>query len=377
MFGVGAIASGQGTLVAAGAAAVCALAAAPLRSRFQRGVNRLLYGARDEPMAAVTDLGRRLESTIEPGAVLPTLVERSRARCDSPTPRSSSRRPTASPRAPAWASHATCRSRSHCSRQGETVGRLLLSPRRAGEELSPADRNVLEMLARQAGPAVQAVRLHADLQRSREQLITAREEERRRLRRDLHDGLGPSLAAIAMQLAAADSLAGRPGELRELLERARAADAAGARRHPPARLRPAPARARRSRARLGAARAGPALHQPAREVDADERFDDLPAALEVAIYRIASEAITNAAKHGNATSCEVRLSFDGALELEVRDDGDGLPDAVRAGIGMSSMRERASELGGTCSIASAEGGGTVVHARLPVHQEVPWIPSAR
>ena len=97
----------------------------------------------------------------------------------------------------------------------------------------------------------------------------------------------------------------------------------------------------------------------------------------MAIYRIASEAITNAAKHGNATSCEVRLSFDGALELEVRDDGDGLPVAVRAGVGMSSMRERASELGGTCSIANAEGGGTVVHARLPVHEEVPWIPSAR
>ncbi|MDX6568142.1 MAG: two-component system, NarL family, sensor kinase, partial [Gaiellales bacterium] len=112
-------------------------------------------------------------------------------------------------------------------------------------------------------------------------------------------------------------------------------------------------------------------------IDADARFDELPAALEVAIYRIACEAITNASRHANATTCDVTLSYDGGLAVEVRDDGDGLPDALRAGIGMSSMRERASELGGTCSIASAEDGGTIVYARLPVHEEVPWIPSAR
>jgi signal transduction histidine kinase len=377
VLGVGAIASGQGTVVAAVAAAVCALAAAPLRSRLQRGVNRFLYGARDEPVAAVADLGRRLEATLEPGAVLPTLVD-SVARA--------LRLPYA---AVELATTAGYLPGAHVGEprglpleisllsQGETVGRLLLSPRRAGEELTQADRNVLEMLARQAGPAVQAVRLHADLQRSREQLITAREEERRRLRRDLHDGLGPSLAAIAMQIAAAGSLADKPEALHELLsglEQQTLQALADIRRlvydlRPPA---------------LDELGLVSALREQGRRfsnlcvtVEADEHFDDLPAALEVAIYRIASEAITNAAKHGNASTCEVTLSHRDALELEVRDDGDGLPDTLHAGIGMSSMRERATELGGTCTIANAAGGGTIVHARLPVHEEVPWIPSAR
>jgi two-component system, NarL family, sensor kinase len=73
----------------------------------------------------------------------------------------------------------------------------------------------------------------------------------------------------------------------------------------------------------------------------------------------------------------VRLSIDDALDLDVRGDGRGLPPKLRAGVGMTSMRERATELGGTCTIASEAGGGTRVHARLPVHEEVQWIPSAR
>ena len=377
VFGVGAVASGQGTVVAAAAAAVCALAAAPLRSRLQRGVNRFLYGARDEPVAAVADLGRRLEATLEPGSVLPTLVE-AVARALR-LPYASVELATVDGFVPG-AQVGSARGvplEIPLLAQGEAVGRLLLSPRRAGEELSVADRNVLEMLARQAGPAVQAVRLHADLQRSREQLITAREEERRRLRRDLHDGLGPSLAAIAMQIAAAGSLADKPEALRELLsglEQQTLQALADIRRlvydlRPPA---------------LDELGLVSALREQGRRfsnlcvtVEADARFDDLPAALEVAIYRIAGEAITNAAKHGNASTCDVTLSYRDALEVEVRDNGDGLPDALHAGIGMSSMRERAVELGGTCSIASAEGGGTIVHARLPVHEEAPWIPSAR
>jgi signal transduction histidine kinase len=377
VFGVGAIASGRGTVVAAGAAALCALAAAPLRTRLQRGVNRLLYGARDEPAVAVADLGRRLESTLEPGAVLPTLVDAvaralrlpyaavELATVDGFAPAAHVGEPRGAPLEIALLS------------QGETVGRLVLSPRSAGEELTQADRGVLELLARQAGPAVQAVQLHAALQRSREQLVTAREEERRRLRRDLHDGLGPTLAAIAMQLAAADSLAERPAELRALisgLERQTLDALADIRRlvydlRPPALDELGLVSALREQGRR--------LTGLRVEVDADERFDDLPAALEVATYRIACEAMANAARHGNATSCEVRLSLGDGLELEVRDDGDGLPAGVRSGVGMTSMRERAAELGGACEIATLPGGGTLVHARLPVPQEATWIPSAR
>ena len=250
--------------------------------------------------------------------------------------------------------------------QGETVGRLLLAARRPGEKLSDADRRVLEMLSAQAGPAVLAVRLNAQLARSREQLVSAREEERRRLRRDLHDGLGPTLAAIGMQLAAASALLDRPDELRalhaELQEQTRQA-LADIRRlvydlRPPA---------------LDELGLGPAIAQQGQrfaglavDVHAEGDLGDLPAAVEVAAYRIAAEAITNAARHGAARTCSVRLSLNGALDLEVVDDGTGITDAARAGVGLSSMRERAAELGGSCEVGPAPGGGTRVRARLPV-----------
>ena len=217
--------------------------------------------------------------------------------------------------------------------QGETVGRLVLAARRPGERLSDADRRVLEMLSLQAAPAVLAVRLNAQLARSREQLVSAREEERRRLRRDLHDGLGPTLAAVGMQLAAASALVDRPEELRalhaELQEQTRQA-LADIRRlvydlRPPA---------------LDELGLGPAIAQQgerftglAVEVHAEGDLEGLPAAVEVAAYRIAAEAITNAARHGEARKCSVRLSLNGALDLEVVDDGTGLPRAATRGRG--------------------------------------------
>ena len=102
------------------------------------------------------------------------------------------------------------------------------------------------------------------------------------------------------------------------------------------------------------------------QVHAHGDLEGLPAAVEVAAYRIAAEAITNAARHGEAQNCFVRLSLNGALDLEVVDDGTGLPRALRAGVGLSSMRERAAELGGTCEVGPAPGGGTRVAARLPI-----------
>ena len=102
------------------------------------------------------------------------------------------------------------------------------------------------------------------------------------------------------------------------------------------------------------------------DVHAEGDLDRLPAAVEVAAYRIAAEAITNAARHGAARTCSVRLSLNGALDLEVVDDGTGITDAARAGVGLSSMRERAAELGGSCEVGPAPGGGTRVRARLPV-----------
>ena len=123
VLGVGAIASGQGTVVAAAAAAVCALAAAPLRSRLQRGVNRLLYGARDEPVAAVTDLGRRLEATLEPAdAVLPTLVESVARALRLPYAAVELATTVGYLPGDTWASPVACRSRSRCSPRARPSG---------------------------------------------------------------------------------------------------------------------------------------------------------------------------------------------------------------------------------------------------------------
>ncbi|HZY64480.1 MAG TPA: ATP-binding protein [Rubrobacteraceae bacterium] len=105
-------------------------------------------------------------------------------------------------------------------------------------------------------------------------------------------------------------------------------------------------------------------------VEAPAGMPPLPAAVEVAAYRIAQEAVTNVVRHARADSCLVRLSPEkDALELEVSDDGVGLPEDRRSGVGLHSMRERAGELGGACKIEPMPSGGTRVLARLPLPGE--------
>jgi signal transduction histidine kinase len=106
-------------------------------------------------------------------------------------------------------------------------------------------------------------------------------------------------------------------------------------------------------------------------VDAPKSLPSLPAAVEVAAYRIAQEALTNVVRHAHARECAVRLRVDDALELEITDDGVGLPEDRGAGVGLSSMRERAVELGGTCSVEPSVPQGTRVVARLPLPENEP------
>jgi len=224
---------------------------------------------------------------------------------------------------------------------------------------------------------VQAVAAHAaaltrDLQRSRESLVAAREEERRRIRRDLHDGLGPALAGIVFGLdAARNTLAADPqataatlAELKSELQ----ASIADVRRlvydlRPPAldQLGLVPA-VQEYAARLGERGALDILvSAPA--------LPPLSAAVEVAAYRIAAEALNNAARHSGARHTSVSFTVDDAqLRLEVSDDGVGVStqrDHRGTGVGLATMAERAAELGGACSIAS-HGGGTSVVAVLPL-----------
>ncbi len=363
------------SLLAAGFVAVLF---APLRDRLQRAVNHLMYGERDDPYAVLSRLGQRLEATLEPGAVLPAVAEtvaqalrlpyaaielKENGERDGFTVVAAHGSPVGSPvRVPLVHQH-------------ETVGQLLLAPRAGEEGFSAADRRLLEDLARQAGAAVHAVRLTADLQRARERLVTAREQERRRLRRDLHDGLGPQLSSQTLTIDAVREIMRQDPDAAEALLldlKAQSRDAVADIRRLVFALRPP---ALDDLGLVGALRASAAqyvsngLHV---SVEVPERLPPLPAAVEVAAYRIAQEALTNVVRHAEASRCVVRLALDekaGTLQLEVEDDGRGIGEDRGSGVGLHSMRERAAELGGSITVVSAAGGGTIVRARLPLAEE--------
>jgi signal transduction histidine kinase len=355
------------SLIATGLVAVLF---APARDRLQKAVDRLLYGQRSEPYSALAQLGERLEATLAPDAVLPAIVS---------TVREALRLPYAAIR---LTSDATQISAGEIvatteilplTHHGAPVGELVLGLRPGEGTFSPADRRLLADLARQAGVAVSAVRLTADLQQSRERLVAAREEERRRLRRDLHDGLGAQLAGLTVQTGVLRGLIGRDpgaaeelaGELREELRTA----IADIRRlvhglRPPAldELGLVGALQRLAEG-IGADAAGPRI-----SVEVPHGLPPLPAAVEVAVYRIVQEAVTNVVRHSDATSCGVRvIAGREHLTVEVTDDGRGLSRGTREpGVGLCSMRERAAEVGGTCRVEEAPGSGTRVVARLPL-----------
>ncbi len=348
----------------------------PLRMRLQRGVNRLMYGDRDDPYAVISRLGRRLETTLAPDTVLPTLVETIAQALKLPYAAILLKEGEGFRTAAAYGSPRGEPETLPLVYQREEIGRLVLSPRAPGEGFSDADRNLLEDLARQAEVAVHAVRLTSDLQHSRERLVTTREEERRRLRRDLHDGLGAQLAGLNVQAGALRRLIPQDPdaaddlvvELREEL-RSAIADI----RRLVYNLRP-PA--------LDDLGLVEALHRLAERygsedeqlsvlVEVPEDLPNLPAAVEVAVYRITQEALTNVARHARAKSCVVRLAVNEDVGLKIVDDGVGIPAERSAGVGLSSMRERASELGGSCVVEAAPEGGTRVLVRLPLPKESP------
>jgi signal transduction histidine kinase len=264
---------------------------------------------------------------------------------------------------------------------GTKVGDLRIALRAGECELSDADRRLLDDLTRQVGIAVQAAQLTSDLQtltgdlqQSRERLVSAREEERRRLRRDLHDGLGPSLASGSFKVEAARNLLRRDPEKADALL-AGVADQMQETIEDIRRLvydlRP-PALDQLGLVEGLRQYAGQLDGRTRIVVDASDDLAMLPAAVEVAAYRIGLEALANVLHHAEADHCQVRLGFQGAvLVMEVSDDGRGLPVDGRIGVGLRSMHERATELGGTCDIARRPEGGTRVRAYLPVASPLP------
>lgn len=343
----------------------------PLRERLQQAVNRLLYGQRDDPYAVLSRLAQRLETALAPEAVLSTIVDTVREALKVPYAAVALGRDEQAVIGAVSGVRAPDPLRLPLSYQGEAVGELILG-RRSGEHgFSARDRLLLTDLARQCGVAVHAMRVTADLQRSREWVIAAREEERRRLRRELHDGLGPRLAGLTLRLETArDRLAAdahATAVLADLAERTR--DAVADVRRVVHGLRP-PA--------LDDLGLVSALQETAAQysdggglditIEAPAALPPLPAAVEAAAYCIVQEALTNVMRHAGATRCVARLALHPttrSLLVEVDDDGRGLDTDARPGVGLSSMRERAEELGGTFSVARGVDGGNAVRAMLP------------
>lgn len=369
----------------AAAVAAVAVLVQPLRVRLQAVVNKRLYGERDDPYRVVSTLASRLENTHTPGAVLPAIVE---------TVATALRLPyvaieiQARGRSETAASTGTPSGELHrmpLTFQGERIGYLVIGPRTPRQVLKRRDRMALAEVARHAGSAVYTARLTRDLRRSRDRLVRAREKERRRILHELHDGVGPTLAAVALGIDASKRSVGSDtatgvllGRLRDELQAAiveirRLAHG----------LRPPVLD------RIGLI---PAIREYAgalasRSVRSDEDDDAsgvtivlevptvlprLPASVDVAAYRIICEALTNVTRHASARSCAVRLWVDDDLHIEVVDDGVGIGVPALTddgGVGLSSMRERAAELGGDCLVEADQEGGTRVFATLPLPKD--------
>ena len=339
---------------------------APAHGWLQRRVDRRLYGDRRDPRTLLEHLADEL-AAVAPEDVATTVAARTAAGLRLPWVAveldregcwevvGASGTPAAGPTARVDITHA-----------GDLVGRLVTHPRRGQATVSPRDLRALSKVALMSAPALSAARLVDELTQSRERLVTGREQERARLRRELHDGLSPSLAGMSLALNAARQRLGElPDDIDQLLGNVQheAVQASMSVRALLGGLRPP------GLEELGLVGA---LEDRARQLTRPQDFEitvaadslpPLPSAVEIAAYRIAIEAMANAARHSGGHHCDVSLSMNGRLQVSVTDDGLGFDDTP-PGIGLGSMRERARELGGELVIDDTTHG-TVVRALLP------------
>ena len=342
-------------------ALLVALLALPVRARLQAAIDRLLYGERGNPVRVASRVGQSLS-----GGLSETLEE-----------------VRAALRLPYVAVVVGDEIRAAAGTPGGSTatlpleGGVLVVGLRGGERrLSAADTNILRMLSGPLSTALHATDLLRELKVSRERLVLAEEEERRRLRRELHDGLGPLLTGVALSAdmahnlatATASASADADGRLLERLDAVRS-DCRTAIREvrrivdnlgSPALDELGLAEALRIRAARTTRRADGSDLLVQVEIPAD--LPRMPAAVELAVYRIATEALTNVVRHSSASTVRLRLVWDGELRCEVLDDG-AVNGSWRSGVGISSMRERAAELGGRCDVGSGPDGG---HVRISV-----------
>jgi signal transduction histidine kinase len=387
------------------AATAAALLLVPLREKLQRGVTRLVYGRWHEPYDVLAGLGENLEAAADIDRLLAAVVAELGTGLDLRDVSVRDLDGTVVTGAASGQDDAVSEEGSTPGGESDSggapgagdggaglpvlaygmqVGWLTYRP--PGRPLSTAEQRLLRDLARQLGGVLHARMLRADLQRARERLVLAREEERRRLRRDLHDGIGPALAGLTLKAETARALlppgtgaASRQlhdlgeeirqmvGDVRRLVEGLR----------PPAldELGLAGACAQAAERLTAGAAAGLSV-----SVTAGDDLPALPAAVEVAAYRIVVEAVTNTFRHAGARRCQVSMAMaagSAVLEVAVTDDGTGLPAAGHdgRGHGLAIMRERAEELGGAVTITNGSPGVTV-RAWLPAMPSPAPVPVA-
>ena len=359
VYGVEAVAPGTrwGVLVVA----VAALAAAAARDRVQELVDRRLFGHRHNAYAVVADVGRRVAAASQPVDALQRLVDGLRDSLRLPYAAFVSDGLTLTSGAPVHGSRVV-----PVSALGAEVGQLHVGLRTPREVWTEQQERAVDEVAARAGTLAYATELVADVARSRGRIVAAREEERRRLRADLHDGVAPALAGTALQLDSLarrirpldDALADRALQLRDGLRAG-----VGELRAVVHGLRPPVLD------QLGLAGAVRQLVTGHDQPRTTVRVGDVSpphAAVEVAAYAIASEAFGNALRHSVASQVDVELADVGDdLVVTVRDNGVGMPPRVSAGVGMRSMQERAAEVGGHVDVSPTPGGGTTVTAYLP------------
>ena len=353
-----------GTAGAVVATAVVALAVHPVRRQLQTRVDRLFYGDRADPVRLFDRVGSRLGGPDGVGALAAAISES--LRLPFVAIRSEGRGVVAVG-CPSSAVHTV-----PLVQDGTRVGELLVGARKGDRRLTRRDRDLLALVAAPVTLAVHASVLAQELGTARARVVAGREEERRRLRRDLHDGLGPLLTGIGFKAdAALNYVHVQPDEAVELLVQLRAelASALEDVRRLVDDLRPPVLddhglveALRRQAGRLDRCRDGRPLRV---RIDAPDVVPSLPAAVEVAVYRIATEAMVNVVRHSLATAVTVQLTVDDAVHLTVHDDGGPSSAAWVPGVGLASMAERAAELGGTLS-AGPGTDGAEVRARLPL-----------
>ncbi|ALJ20431.1 sensor histidine kinase [Microbacterium sp. No. 7] len=353
--------TGTPVVLPVAATAVAALGLAPVHRFVRRRVNRWLYGHRDDPSVVLTRLARDLGRD---GALHAVLDRVSTALAAALRAAAVETRAVDGSSALVGARSGAPRAETPLSADGEVIGTITVWPHE-GERLTAGDERMLREIGDAAGIAVRAALADLRLQRSREALVVAREDERRRLHRELHDGVGPTLASVAQRIRRARDLAPRqPGTAHALLASAGEGieHAMNEVRAIVAGLRPPALES------LGLAEALRAAWADAERPVIRVRGDPgtLSPAAEIAAYRIAMEAVGNAARHSGARTCHVTLERSGAeLRMRIEDDGGGGARSTPGGNGLRTMRERAEGLGGRVTLRDGHPG-TVVELVLPL-----------